>query len=132
MVKNLPAMQKTQVRINMRCSISLGAQVMIRYMYTTWSDNHNKFSEHSQDVILNNTSDIKSPAFWSTVLSTTLISQIKILGTWGTCSHEGAASDFITDKRGPACPARVIRSAWNVKKKELITQQKQRNEYTSC
>ena len=69
-------------------------------------------------MILTNTSDIKSPALWSIVLSTTLISQIKILGTWGTCSHEGAASDFITDKRGPACPASFIRSALNVKKKK--------------
>lgn len=59
-------------------------------------------------MILNNTFDSKSPAFWSTVLSTTLISQIKILGTWGTCSLEGAASDFITDKRGPACPAELL------------------------
>ena len=67
--------------------------------------------------MLNNTFDIKSPAFWSIALCTTLISQNKILGTWGTCSHKGAASDFITDKRGPAFPAGVIRSAQNVQKR---------------
>ena len=68
-------------------------------------------------MVLNNTSGIKSPGFWSIKLCTTVIRQNKILGTRGTSGHEGAAGGFITDKRGPAFPAGVIRKAQNVQKR---------------